>query len=107
MIKFANWILALFATVCLLAAPLPQSTGKSGAGSKMSANAPDPGSLVDINSASVAQLKELPGIGDVYANAIVKGRPYANKSQLVSRKIIPQAIYNKISSKIIASQKKK
>ena len=62
--------------------------------------------LVDINSASVDELKALPGIGEKYSAKIVAGRPYANKSQLVSKNVIPEATYKKVQDKIIAKQKK-
>jgi DNA uptake protein ComE-like DNA-binding protein len=62
------------------------------------------GALLDINTASVSELKALPGIGDAYSAKIVAARPYARKDQLVSRKIVPQATYDKIKDMIIARQ---
>jgi competence protein ComEA len=67
-------------------------------------NAPSKTKPLDINTASIADLKALPGIGDAYAQKIVDNRPYQKKDQLVSKKIMPQTTYDKIKDRIIAMQ---
>lgn len=57
---------------------------------------------LDINSASKDQLTHLPGINDRIAANIVAGRPYQSKDDLVAKKIISQAEFQKIQNQITA-----
>ncbi|GJE56664.1 MULTISPECIES: ComEA family DNA-binding protein [Methylobacterium] len=61
--------------------------------------------LLDLNSATAEELSKLKGIGDVRSAAIVKGRPYKGKDELVQKKIIPEGVYAGIKDQIIAKQK--
>ena len=100
-------MVALFALALLSGIGAAQNSSQSMgsmAGSAMQA-AGSKAKLLDINSATPEQLDALPGIGDAYVKKIVDGRPYKMKSDLVHKKIIPQATYDKIKDLIIAKQK--
>ncbi len=60
--------------------------------------------LVDLNSASKDELDALPGIGSVRADAIIKGRPYKGKDELLRKKVLPSNVYNGIKDRVIAKQ---
>jgi len=62
--------------------------------------------LLDINTATAAQLKVLPGMGDAYVQRIIAGRPYTAKNQLTTRGILPQTAYQAIKDQIIAHRPK-
>lgn len=105
------WLSSIALAVAFLLAPSLGHAQKAPAGDKPAATAPagdtKPAAkpaLVDLNTASQADLEALPGIGEAYAKKIIAGRPYAKKDQLVSRKIIPAATYQKIKDQVIARQ---
>ncbi len=61
--------------------------------------------LVDINSASKADLMKLPGVSEAEAAKIVAGRPYLTKTRLVTKNVVSMEIYQGISKLVIAKQK--
>jgi DNA uptake protein ComE-like DNA-binding protein len=104
---FACLALALAATgVAFAQAPAKKTdAAKEASAPAKKAEAPK-ADLMDINSASEQELATLPGIGDVRAKAIVKGRPYKGKDDLVQKKILTKKVYDGIKDKIIAKQGK-
>jgi competence protein ComEA len=61
--------------------------------------------LVDINSTSEEDLDKLPGIGKVRATAIIKGRPYNGKDDLLNRHILQPNVYDGIKGQIVAKKR--
>src|SRR5580658_8612563 len=100
--KFTRSIFAAVALAAVLCSTLPSVALQAKPAAAPAAASTT--ALVGINSATKDQLKALPGVGDVYSQKIIDGRPYANKTQLKTKSIVPDATYAKISKLIIATQ---
>lgn len=62
---------------------------------------------MDINAASVDDLKQIPGLGEAYAKKIVESRPYKRKDELVTKRVVPLATYESIKDHIAVGPTKK
>jgi competence protein ComEA len=98
----------LAAATLMLNVPADAQTKPKGKATTASKETTAPkATLLDINTASKAELAALAGIGDAYSDKIIAGRPYTRKDQLVSKNIVPKATYDKIKDQIVAKQPKK
>jgi DNA uptake protein ComE-like DNA-binding protein len=93
-----------------IAAPVlaqPATTTMPGATSPSATTAPvNKTDMVDLNSATAAELKGLPGVSDADAAKIIQGRPYIDKNQLVAKKVVSETTYEKIKDHVVAKHPK-
>lgn len=81
-------------------APVAEKSGTAKAAAKMAA--PYTGGVVNLNTATKAQLEALPGVGEANANHIIKGRPYKSAEEILTRKIVQERYYNAFKAHVTA-----
>jgi len=56
--------------------------------------------LININSASVAELDRLWGVGEATAKKIIDGRPYGSVEELLTKKVVKTNVYEAIKDEV-------
>ncbi|MEI9803319.1 MAG: helix-hairpin-helix domain-containing protein [Pseudolabrys sp.] len=103
--RLSHLLVALALSTFITAPAIAQTAPAKPATPAATAAKPAAAALIDINSATKAELDALPQIGPARSEAIIKGRPYKGKNELIDKKIISQNAYDAIKDKIIAKQK--
>lgn len=64
-----------------------------------------PAALVDLNTATQDELEQLPGVGEVRAQAIIQSRTtegaFAQVEDLVNRKLVPESLFEDLAALIV------
>lgn len=100
--KISRWLFTLAIAAGLVLAQTAPAQKAAPAHPTTGAPTEAKAGLIDINSASAEELDALPGIGAAFSKKIIAGRPYRAKTDLVTKKIIPQSTYTKIKDQIVA-----
>ena len=98
---------AIFMMFVIMVTTLSFAAEKKAAGDAAKPAAAAKADLVDINTATEAELKAVPGIGDTYAKKIISERPYKMKNDLKKKNLVTAETYDQIKDKIIAKKAKK